>query len=167
MCIYTCVKVTICVEIGQSQVLVLTFSPYMVPRIPESKPVLALQVPYSVFFVFFFFFFSLFLKQGLYVAQASLRNTSQPLFLQVPGYWDCPIQIPYIDKKVWTKLSKLTCKWTEKVVLNICQFYQDSKQTGCLGADLKNLKWEYHHPVLLSLKRRGGDCHSGFFQMQC
>lgn len=119
------------------------------------------------FFSFFFFFFSLFLKQGLYVAQASLRNTSQPLFLQVPGYWDCPIQIPYIDKKVWTKLSKLTCKWTEKVVLNICQFYQDSKQTGCLGADLKNLKWEYHHPVLLSLKRRGGDCHSGFFQMQC
>lgn len=164
MCIYTCVKVTICVEIGQSQVLVLTFSPYMVPRIQTRACTASALLS---FFRFFFFFFSLFLKQGLYVAQASLRNTSQPLFLQVPGYWDCPIQIPYIDKKVWTKLSKLTCKWTEKVVLNICQFYQDSKQTGCLGADLKNLKWEYHHPVLLSLKRRGGDCHSGFFQMQC
>lgn len=80
-------------------------SPFHRTWFPESKPVLVLQVPYSVIF-----FFSLFLKQGLYVAQASLKNTSRPLFLQVPGYWDCPIQVPYIDKKVSTKLSKLTCK---------------------------------------------------------
>lgn len=160
MCMYSCVKVYICGN--QMDNLRSWSSPFHRTWLPRSKPVLTLQVPYSVIF-----FFSLFLKQGLYVAQASLRNTSQPFFLQVPGYWDCRLapsrfHILIKKKKVWTKLLKL-----------FQIFASSTKIQNKLGVLVQILRtWSGKNTILCyfvtpCLKRRGGDCHSGFFQMQC
>lgn len=122
---------------GQSQVLVLTFSPYMVTRIQTCAYTASALLSD-------FFFSSLFLKQGLYVAQASLRNTSQPFFLQVPGYWDCrlaPSRFHILIKKVWSKLLKLFQIFASSTKIQ--------NKLDVLVQILKNLKWEEHHPVLL------------------